>query len=216
MNGSNNQTIQSERVNEVFAYFETLFGSDPVTELKYENDLQCIIAIILSAQCTDARVNMVTPKLFARFKTLEDFAGADIKELEKLIYSTGFYRNKAANIKAMAQMVLTRNGGQIPTSLDELVLMPGVGRKTASVFLAEFHKIPAIGVDTHVMRVARRFGFTTSKNPAIVERDLAKIFARENWKRYHQYMVLFGRYYCKARGPICNEIGVPVKHECEA
>ena len=208
--------MQSKRVDEVFEYLASLFGPNPVTELNYSNDLECLISIMLSAQCTDARVNIVGPNLFGRFKTLEDFAIADVDEVSKLVYSTGFYRNKATNIVAMANMVLHEYGGKIPADINGLIKLPGVGRKTASVFLSEFHKMPAIGVDTHVMRVARRFGFTTSKNPAIVEKDLARLFDRENWGRYHQYMVLFGRYYCKAVNPICKEFGVPIEHECTA
>jgi len=163
------------------------------------------VAIILSAQCTDIRVNIVTKELFKKYRTVQDYANANVKDLEKEIYSTGFYRNKAKNIITMAEAVISQHNGVIPNDLEELTKLAGVGRKTASVFLAEYHKLPALAVDTHVGRVARRLGLTQSNNPTVIERDLAKILDRDKWARYHLYMVLFGRYYCKSQRPLCDE-----------
>lgn len=191
---------------QLLEYFGTLFGTEPRCELDYSTDLELLVAIILSAQCTDKRVNIVTKELFARCKGLDDYAIIDTAELEKIIYSTGFYRNKAKNIKAMAQAVIEKHKRVIPNKIEELSTLPGVGRKTASVFLCEYHKIPAIPVDTHVIRVANRLGLTKSCNPNIVERDLGKHFAnsRDDWARLHLYIVLFGRYHCTARNPKCE------------
>ena len=193
-------------MQELLDYFQTLFGDNPRCELDYTSDVELLVAIILSAQCTDKRVNIVTKELFVRCKSVEDFASISQSELERLIYSTGFYQNKAKNIRAMAQEILDKHDGKIPADIEALSALPGVGRKTASVFLCEFHKIPAIPVDTHIIRVANRLGFTKSRNPRIVERDLAKRFAdcKDDWARLHLYIVLFGRYYCTARNPKCE------------
>ena len=200
--------VQTEKVDKIFAYLATLFGEEPRCELNYTTDLELLVAIILSAQCTDKRVNMVTPKLFARYKTIQDYANADVKELENLIYSTGFYHNKAKNIIELCKSITT-----IPSTIDELVRLPGVGRKTASVFVSEFHKTPAIAVDTHVIRVSNRLGLTKSRNPDIIERDLAAQFDRANWSKYHYYLVLFGRYHCLAKNPKCENC--EIKNDCK-
>lgn len=192
----------------IFDHFQTLFGESPKCELDYTTELELLVAIILSAQCTDKRVNVVTKTLFAKYKSVTDYANADPAELEQIIYSTGFYRNKAKNIIALCKRLLAEHGGTIPTEVETLAKLPGVGRKTASVFVAEFHKIPAIAVDTHVIRVANRLGMTQSKNPAIIERDLAKLWAQPDWARWHLYMVLFGRYHCTAKNPKCDGCGV--------
>lgn len=195
---------QSVRINEIFKYFQELFGEEPRCELNYRTDIDLLVAIVLSAQCTDKRVNIVTKSLFEKYKSVADYANANQKELEKEIYSTGFYRNKAKNIISMAKDVINNHGGVIPKDLDELTKLAGVGRKTASVFVSEFYNIPAIAVDTHVIRVSNRLGFTQSKNPAIIERDLMELFDKQNWGKYHYYLVLFGRYHCLARNPKCN------------
>ena len=191
-------------LDEIFEYFKTLFGEEPRTELNFSNAHELLIAVILSAQCTDKRVNIVTRDLFRKYQSLEDFANAPIRELERDIFSTGFYRNKAKNIQAMARKVLDDFDGQIPATLDELVTLPGVGRKTASVFIVEFHKIPAVPVDTHVTRVANRLGLSDSKNPVQIERDLRALLPESEWARWHIYLVLFGRYYCTARTKECS------------
>jgi len=204
--------MQSQKVNQTFEYLEELFGPEPRCELNYKTDIDLLVAIILSAQCTDKRVNVVTKTLFDKYKNIQDYANADQSGLEKLIYSTGFYHNKAKNIISLANDVIVKHNGIIPTDIDELTKLAGVGRKTASVFVSEFHDIPAIAVDTHVIRLANRLGFTTSTNPTIIERDLMAIFDKQNWGRYHYYMVLFGRYHCTARNPKCREC--KIKESC--
>ena len=192
------------QVNEVFQYLQGLFGSKPQTELCYTTDLELLVSIILSAQCTDKRVNITTKELFRKYTSLENYANAPLPKLESDLSSINFFRNKARHIKGMARKVLDEFDGEIPATLEELVTLPGVGRKTASVFIAEFHGKPAVPVDTHVGRVARRLGWTTSKNPAQIERDLMAIWPEETWVRWHNYMVLFGRYHCTARTKSCT------------
>jgi endonuclease-3 len=197
--------VQSEKVNKTFAYLAELFGENPKCELNYTSDIDLLVAIVLSAQCTDIRVNKVTAQLFKKYKTIKDYASANPDELMSEIHSCGFYRAKATNIISMCRDIIEKYDCKIPTSIDELTKLRGVGRKTASVFLAEFHGIPALAVDTHVIRVSNRLGFSASKNPVIIEHDLAKIFDTQNWGKYHLYLVLFGRYKCKSRQPKCSE-----------
>jgi len=196
--------VQSKKVDTVFEYMTKLFGAAPKCELVYKSDIDLLVAVMLSAQCTDRRVNAVTAKLFEKYKTVQDYANADETEFRREVYSTGFYRTKANNIIKMAKTVVSEHGGKIPADMDKLTRMAGVGRKTASVFLAEFHKIPAIAVDTHVIRISNRLGFTENKSPAAIERDLKAIFDSSNWAKYHLYMVLFGRYHCRAQNPDCS------------
>ena len=205
--------MQAKDVDEVFAYLAELFGKNPRCELDYSSDIELLVSIVLSAQCTDKRVNMVTKELFTRCKTIEDYANINGEDLERIIYSTGFYRNKAKNIIALAKALKEQHNGKIPSDVESLAKLPGVGRKTASVFVAEYYKNPAIAVDTHVIRVSGRLGFTSSKNPEIIERDLMKLFNRENWARYHLYLVLFGRYNCTAKNPKCNDC--KIRYQCK-
>ena len=190
----------NKTVLDIFNYLKTLFGENPQTELNYSSDLELLVAIILSAQCTDKRVNLTTKTLFQKYITLQDYLNLSEHDLR----SINFFRNKTRHIRAMAHIVLTVFNGQIPKTMPELLTLPGVGRKTASVYLAEFHKIPALAIDTHVARVARRLGFTTSKNPHQIERDLAIILPKHDWINWHTYMVLFGRYHCTARTKTCT------------
>ena len=162
------------------------------------------MATILSAQCTDVRVNQVTPALFARYPTAEDYAAADPAELEGLIKSTGFYRNKAANIIGMAQAVCQRHGGEVPDRLAELVELPGVGRKTANVVLGNAFDTPGITVDTHVGRLSRRLGLTAKDDPVAVEFDLAELLPKSEWTMWSHRLIFHGRRVCKARRPACG------------
>ena len=172
-------------------------------ELDFKNPLQLLVATILSAQCTDKRVNQVTPALFKRYKNAKDFAGARIRELEDLIYQTGFYRAKARHIKGAAQMIVELYGGKVPADQSKLVALPGVGRKTANVVLGHAFDIPGITVDTHFGRLSRRFGWTTSKDPVKVEDEVGRLIPQKEWTNLSQRMIWHGRRICHSRKPAC-------------
>lgn len=173
--------------------------------LHHENPLQLLIATILSAQCTDVRVNLVTPALFARYPDAAAFADADLGELEKAIQSTGFFRNKARNIKACCRILVDQHGGQVPATMDELVPLPGVGRKTANVILGNAFDIPGITVDTHVGRLSRRLDLTSEDDPVKVERDLMALIPQKEWTMFSHRMIFHGRQVCFARSPKCAD-----------
>lgn len=172
--------------------------------LNFQNPLQLLVATILSAQCTDVRVNIVTPALFARYPDAAAFAGAERSELEKLIQSTGFFRNKARNIIACCQQLMDRHGGQVPRTMEELVVLAGVGRKTANVILGNAFDTPGIPVDTHVGRLSRRLGLTSHDDPEKVERDLMALIPRREWTMFGHRMIYHGRQVCHARNPSCT------------
>ncbi len=173
-------------------------------ELDFKNPLQLLVATILAAQCTDKRVNMVTPALFKKYKKVEDFADAKNSELEKLIKSTGFYKNKAKSIIAMANKVCSDFDSKIPNNLEDLVSLPGVGRKTANVVLGNSFGIPGITVDTHFGRLSRRFGWTKETDPVKVEFAIQEIFPPKYWTHLSQLVVWHGRRRCHARKPACG------------
>jgi endonuclease-3 len=173
--------------------------------LHHDGPLQLLVATILSAQCTDERVNMVTPALFARYSTAQDFADADPGELETMIQSTGFFRNKAKNIKECGQAIVECFGGEVPGNLDDLVTLPGVGRKTANVVLGDCFDVPGITVDTHVGRLSRRLALTVEDDPVKVEQDLMKLIPKKNWTIFSHRMIFHGRQVCFARKPNCEE-----------
>lgn len=178
---------------------------NPKTELFFEDPFQLLIAVILSAQCTDERVNSVTPTLFRLFPTPQKLAKAEPKEVEKIIHSCGFYKNKTKAIIHTAQNLVSRFGGNIPDTMDELTSLSGVGRKTASVILNQAFDKPAIAVDTHVARVSFRLGWTQSKNPTIIERDLKQLLPENLWALVNGTLILHGRRICKARKPLCSD-----------
>lgn len=178
---------------------------DAQCSLDFRTPHQLMVATILSAQCTDERVNMVTPELFAAYPTVKDFAEADIKDLEKAVHSTGFYSNKAKSIKKSAQQLLDDHNGEMPRTLDELVKLAGVGRKTGSVILgAAFGLAEGIVVDTHVGRISRLLKLTNEKDAAKVEKDLMKVVPEEEWINWSHMLILHGRSLCKARRPDCE------------
>ncbi len=177
----------------------------PRIALKFSNPLELLVATILSAQCTDVRVNVVTERLFNKYKTAKDYAGADLKTFEQEIKSTGFYKNKAKMIINAAKKLVSDFGGKIPSTMEELTTLPGVGRKTASVVLSAGFNIPAIAVDTHVLRVSNRLGLVKSENPENVEMQLRKLIPEDKWIDFSLAMILHGRETCKARKPLCNE-----------
>ena len=178
---------------------------DLTVSLDWGTSLELLVATILSAQCTDERVNRVTPALFERYPDVEAFAGADRDELEGLIRSTGFYRNKTRNIQGMAQRVVAEHGGQVPDAMDELIELPGVARKTANVVLSNaFGRNEGVVVDTHVKRVAGRLGLTGETDPVRVERDLMQVLDPVDWHSFPWRMILHGRQRCAARKPDCS------------
>jgi len=177
---------------------------DAECELDYRSPLQLMVAVILSAQCTDRRVNQVTPALFARYKSARDFAAADPAELEGYVKSTGFYRNKAKNIRACCQALVDRHGGEVPGTLEELVGLPGLGRKSANCVLGDAFGVPGITVDTHVGRLARRLGLTKHTDAVKVEFALMKLIPQPAWTRVSHQLILHGRRVCHARGPDCG------------
>lgn len=173
--------------------------------LNHENAWQLLFATILSAQCTDARVNIVTADLFQKYTCIEDFASADLKELEEDIRPTGFFHNKAKNIIGCAQALISRHGGQVPSAIEELVALPGVGRKTANVIRGNIFHEPSIVVDTHVKRISKKLGFTTSEDPEKIEFELMELLPKEFWILYNIHIIQLGRSICTARSPKCEE-----------
>ena len=179
---------------------EKLFP-DAKSELNHRTDWEFVVAVILSAQCTDKRVNEVTKKLFKKYKKVEDYAQAGVLEFQKDIFSTGFYINKTKNILGLANIIIKKFGGKIPRNHSELIKLPGIGRKTAAVILGELYGINAgIAVDTHVARLARQLGLADSNNPDKIERELMQVFDQQDWTQVNRLLVLYGRYYSPARG----------------
>ena len=175
------------------------------TALHYTNPLEILVATMLSAQCTDKRVNIVTKSLFKKYKTAEDYAKADLAELEQDIRSTGFYRNKAKNIKNACRMLVEKYNSQVPRTMDELLELPGVARKTANIVLSNAYGIiEGIAVDTHVRRLSKRLGLTENKNPDKIEADLMLIVPKSRWKRITDLLIFHGRNVCMARKPKCG------------
>ncbi len=177
---------------------------DAHCELNFMNPLELLVATMLSAQCTDKRVNIVTAVLFKRCKSAKDYAAIKQEELEEIIHSTGFFRNKAKNVRAMAAMLIARHGGSVPRTLDELAALPGVGRKTANVVLGNAFGInEGVVVDTHVARLSKRLGLTKHSDPVKIEHDLSALFPRERWTELSHWLIFHGRRRCPARKPDC-------------
>lgn len=183
-------------------------------ELDYENPVQLLAAVILSAQCTDVRVNMVTPALFKKYKIAKDYANAKPAELEAIIRSTGFYKNKAKNMMGAFKAIDEKYSGEVPKEMDLLVALPGVGRKTANVILGVAYRIASgVVVDTHVKRITNRFGLTTEQDPVKIEQDLVKILPKEEWIDFSHLIIFHGRRMCMARKPNCSECSL--QKECD-
>lgn len=178
--------------------------TNPVTELNYTNNFQLIVAVILSAQCTDKRVNIITKDLFEKYLTPQCLANANQEDVEKIIHSCGFFRNKAKNIILASKDIVERFGGVVPDNLEDLTTLAGVGRKTANVVLSVAFNIPTVPVDTHVFRVSNRIGLVSAKNPVETEKGLSAAFDSNLWNKLHHLLILFGRYYCTARSPKCE------------
>ena len=195
---------EKERIDEIIRRFIEHYGGESRTYLEHENAWQLLFATILSAQCTDDRVNMVTRELFKKYKTLEDFAGADLKEMEDDVHSTGFYHNKAKNIIACARMLLSEYGGEVPKELEKLIVLPGVGRKTANVVRGNIFDIPSIVVDTHVKRISKKLGITTTEDPVKAEFELMEVLPESAWIIWNLDIIALGREICIARNPKCE------------
>lgn len=181
---------------------------DPTLALKFSNPLELLVATILSAQCTDTKVNQVTASLFRKYSSARGFAEVDLAELEEDIRPTGFYRNKAKSIKACCQELVARFGGNVPQTLEELVALPGVGRKTANVILGNAFGVPGIAVDTHVQRVSQRIGLTRNRDPVKIEFDLMEIVPEKDWTLFSNLLIWHGRRTCIARKPLCERCAI--------
>ncbi len=198
--------------NKLLEYLDYLFPN-PKCELTYQTDYQLLMAVVLSAQSTDKRVNSVTPIIFSKYPTLEELANASLTDLEDIIRPVGSFRKKASYLKEIASRLVNEFDGVVPTDREVLESFPGVGRKTVNVFLAEFYHYPAIAVDTHVERVSKRLKLAYQKDSVLdVERKLMKKVPKERRAKFHLQMVLFGRYYCKAVKPLCKDC--PLKEYC--
>lgn len=200
------------RKNEIFRRVTEWFEQtmpDPRTELHYRSPYELLVAVILSAQCTDVRINLVTPALFEAFPDAKSMAAASVDEIREYIKSVTYPNNKAKLLKGMAEMLTEKYGGEVPSDIDELTKLPGVGRKTANVVVSVVFGQAAMAVDTHVFRVSERIGLTTgSRTPLETEKALTEGFAKEKLARDHHWLILHGRYVCKARRPLCLECGL--------
>ena len=197
--------MDQERVLEICKILNETYTTEYKCYLNHENAWQLLIATMLSAQCTDERVNQVTKKLFVKYPSIEAFANADVKELERDIYSTGFYKNKAKNIIACTKKLLEEYGGEVPRELKDLTSLAGVGRKTANVIRGNIYHEPSIVVDTHVKRISRKLGLTKEEDPVKIEYDLMEKLPKEQWILYNIQIITHGRNVCIALRPKCGE-----------
>ena len=195
----------TKRISEILKRLDEAYGTEYVCYLNHETPWQLLIAVILSAQCTDARVNIVTKDLFQKYPSLEAFANADLKELEQDIHSTGFYHNKAKNIISCARTLVEKYDGEVPRELEELTALAGVGRKTANVIRGNIYHEPSVVVDTHVKRISKKLGFTKEDDPVKIEYDLMKVLPKDHWILYNIQIITLGRSICTARNPKCTE-----------
>lgn len=197
--------MATKRTKEILALLDEHYTREYKCYLNHENPGQLLIATILSAQCTDARVNVVTKDLFQKYPSMEAFANADLNELEQDIKPTGFYHNKAKNILGCARKIMDTYHGEVPGRLEDLITLPGVGRKTANVIRGNIFHEPSIVVDTHVKRISRRLRLTKEEDPVKIEMDLMKVLPKDHWILYNIQIITFGRQICFARGPKCEE-----------
>lgn len=196
-----------ERFAGITAWFEENMP-EPQSELHYSSAFELLVAVILSAQCTDKRVNLVTPAIFSKFPTAEKLAQASFDELYPLVSSVSYPNSKARHLIGMARMLTDEFGGNVPSDIDSLMSMPGVGRKTANVVASIIYDQPVIAVDTHVFRISHRLGLSEGKTPEAVEKDLEKHFPKDRRARAHHWLILHGRYVCTARKPECTSCGL--------
>lgn len=199
------KAVRSQRVNHILEALDREYGTELICYLNHETPWQLLIAVILSAQCTDARVNIVTADLFRKYPSLEAFAAADVKEMEQDIHSIGFYHSKAKNIILCARDLIERFSGEVPEALADLTSLAGVGRKTANVIRGNIYHVPSIVVDTHVKRISRKLGLTLEEEPEKVEYDLMKVLPKDHWILWNIHIITLGRTICTARKPKCGE-----------
>lgn len=196
---------EPERIQRILELLDNEYGTEFRCFLNYETPWQLLVATMLSAQCTDARVNIVTKDLFVKYKSVDDFAKADLKELEEDIRSTGFHKNKAKNIIACMQKIRDEHNGKVPKTIEELTALAGVGRKTANVIRGNIYNDPSIVVDTHVKRISNKLGLTKEEDPVKIEYDLMKKLPKDHWILYNIHLITLGRTICIARRPKCEE-----------
>ena len=196
--------VNKKRINRVLELLDIYYPDNIKCYLDHENEWQLLIATILSAQCTDDRVNIVTKKLFLKYRSIAEFANADLKILEEDIKPTGFYKNKAKNIKLCCQKLVEEHNSIVPSNIDELTKLNGVGRKTANVIRGNIYDIESIVVDTHVKRISNRLGFTENEDPVKIEFDLMRVLPKKNWIRYNTQVIAHGRAICTSRSPKCE------------
>ncbi len=199
------------RTARIFETLDPLYTADK-TALRYRTPFELLVSTILSAQCTDKQVNRVTETLFEKYRSPQDFVTVSISQLEQDIRSTGFYRNKTRSIKNCSQALMDRFGGEVPSTMEELIHLPGVGRKTANCVLGAAFGVPGVVVDTHVKRLSRRMGLTDTENPDKIEKDIESILPRERWRRFSDLLIYHGRAVCTARKP--NHAHCAVAHLC--
>lgn len=193
------------KVKNILLILDEFYGSEDKCYLNYTKDYELLIATILSAQCTDDRVNTVTKSLFEKYNSLEKFAIADLREMEEDIKSTGFYHNKAKNIIKCSQKLISEYNSQVPEKVEDLIKLDGVGRKTANVVRSHIFNLPSIVVDTHVKRISNRWGFVDSEDPVKIEFALMEILPKEHWIRYNTQVIAHGRKICTSRSPKCRD-----------
>ena len=203
----------AERIRKIFPVLRKTYPKARIA-LKHSNPLELLVSTILSAQCTDVRVNMVTKNLFKKYTSAKDWAKADVKQIESDIRSTGFFRNKAANIKGACTKVIEEFDGKIPSTMEEILTLPGVGRKTANCVLGNAYGVPGVVCDTHVIRLSRRLGLSPNSDPVKLEFDIAEIVPRKNWLLFSDLLIFHGRNICKARKPDC--VNCPIAKYCPA
>lgn len=193
-----------ERAYEAVELLEREYA-EAVCSLDYPKDYELLFCVRLAAQCTDERVNKISPALFEAFPTLQSFADADVEDVEKLVHSCGFYKSKARDIVAAAKMLISHYGGKVPDSMEELLALPGVGRKTANLILGDIYNKPAVVVDTHCIRISNRLGFVDTKDALKIEKTLRELLPEDKSNDYCHRLVLHGRAVCRARGPLCGD-----------
>lgn len=204
MSTKSKENNKKEQAKKIYNKLEKNYP-DARISLNYSNELELLIAVILSAQCTDKRVNIVTKELFKRYKRVEDYANADLKELKRYIKSTGFYNSKANYIKETCNIILKEYNGKVPDNMNDLLKLKGVARKTANIVLSNaFNKNEGIAIDTHVKRISYRLGLTKNKDPNKIEKDLMKLYPKKDWNKITYYLIEHGRKICQARKPKCN------------